>query len=237
MANWRKPEERASETVTFRLRPDERRMLDHVAAACDFGISDLLRSLIAARARELGLEEPPEPAPRRRPGRPPKRRERDDAVAAQEEAIVASSPGPEEPIASPQPAPRAAGTREERVEELIGSFVEHFGDRGEGTRRELSETVDFLTAPRTGGPILARDEALSGIDSRRLAAVRERIAAADLRLSRKNLTLTYLRMMLQFALKREGSRPAVNPVLDLEPFTARELGSWPAPPAPDGEDP
>lgn len=219
MANYRKPSDKASETVTFRLRPDERRLFEHLAEISGTGLSGLLRSLIIRRAGELGIDQAPEPRPRRGPGRP--RKPREPAAAVLEEVV------------SQPPAPALAPT----FSDIIDGFLEHFGDRGEGTRRELAETVDFLTAARDGGPILPREAAVAKIDSGGLAAARERIAALDLRMPRKNLYLTYLRMMLHFAVKQPGPRPAVNPVLDLEPFTLRELGSRPAPPATEGEEP
>ncbi len=232
MANYRKPSERASETVTFRLRPDERRLFEHVAEASGTGLSELLRSMIRRRAEELGIERAPEPRPRRGPGRPRKIREPADGAPGR----TPDPPAPEEAV-SAAPAPRPAPPRGPSFSHIIDSFLEHFGDRGEGTRRELAETVDFLTAPREGGPILPRETPVEGIDSRCLSAARDRLSGLEIRISRKNLYLTYLRMMMQFAMKRDGPRPAVNPVLDLAPFTARELGSWPAPPGPDGDVP
>jgi len=231
MANWRKPSDRASETVTFRLRPDERHLLEHLAEIGGTGISDLLRFLIRSRAEELGIEGAPEPRPRRRPGRPPRARPRGEADLAGSPAGPASSPEPGPPAEPGSEASRPAPERRGAVSfaDLVNQFIEHFGDRGEGTRRELAETVDFLTAPREGGPILPRETPLDELDSHCLAAARRRIADLDLRFSRKNLYLTYLRMMMHFAVKGEGPAPAVNPVLDLEPFTMRELGSWPTP--------
>ncbi|HUT76321.1 MAG TPA: hypothetical protein VM285_01455 [Polyangia bacterium] len=234
MANFRKPSDKASETVTFRLRPAERRLFEHLAEVGGIGLSELLRSLILRRAGELGINQAPAPLPRRGPGRP--RKLRTPAAAAPAPEVDSPGATPME-VSIPVAPPRAAPSLGASFSDIIDRFLEHFGDRGEGTRRELAETVDFLTAARDGGPILPRETAVEEIDSACMEAARERIAALDIRMSRKNLYLTYLRMMMHFAVKRPGPRPAVNPVLDLEPLTMRELGSWPAPSCPAGEVP
>ncbi len=71
------------------------------------------------------------------------------------------------------------------------------------------------------------DMRLSDLTSQRLGEIRDAVQRADLRLAKKNLHLTYLRMMLHFAVKQPDVALAVNPAADLEPLTIVESrDSW-----------
>ena len=208
---------RASETITIRLTRGQKRLLERIASATGTTATDVLRRHIRVRSRELGLCEAEnvvttveEPA-------------RDGAGAP------AGAPEPLGVIATPSTAPPPA-TFGDLSERYRAAFV----DRGEGTRRELEETIAFLeeSVDPSGNPVLSRDLPLAELTPARLTASREAVGASGLRLSRKNLYLTYLRMMLNFALKRKELPADVNPGDELRAFSAVEAGeSWVPPPS------
>jgi hypothetical protein len=226
MAHFKRPEDKASESVTFRLTVDERSLLDHLAGIEGVTLTDLFRELIMARASEIGIHEAPPPQPRRRPGRPRKR-----AVAR---AAIAPSPRRVESAQSTEreQARRAAVT----FGELIRRFEVHFSDRGESTRAELAATIAMVTDEGSGEPLLASWTPLIEIDSEQLELIRDHLKDLELRVAQKNLHLTYLRMMFAFAVKEPDMEVRVRPDQDLAPLTARETGAtWSVPPAPPEE--
>ncbi|MFO8072081.1 MAG: hypothetical protein R6V85_09425 [Polyangia bacterium] len=189
-------------------------MLDQLAERDGVGITALFRAMLRERAAGLGIEEPPPDGPRRRrPGRPPNKR----TGKARPAAVQPRLSGPSV----------TGGSSSGTVGEMIARFRESFGDRGEGTRRDLERTVEVLTEPREGGPLLPDELPLASLDQDAVSKLRDRIGRMDLRLARKNLYLTYLRMMLHFAVKEPDLPLESSPALDLERFTIQELGGWP----------
>jgi hypothetical protein len=227
MAHYKPPAEKASETVTFRLTVDERALLDHLAAVEGVTLTDLFRDLLSARAAELGVDEAPPPAPRRRPGRPPKHR-------------IPSPVGPRTgaPVSSPEPGPERVRPRADLTfGDLIRRFDSHFADRGESTRAGLAGTIAWVTDDSTGEPLLDRWIPLREIGSGHLERIRDRLKELELRVAQKNLYLTYLRMLFVFAVKEPDMEVDVAPEQGLAPLTAREAGAtWSVPPpAPEEE--
>ncbi|MBW2277622.1 MAG: hypothetical protein JRF63_09040 [Deltaproteobacteria bacterium] len=223
MVHFKRPGEKACESVTFRLTIDERSLLDHVAGIEGRTLTDLFRELLSTRAAELGIHDAPPPLPRRGPGRPRK-------------------PSAVLPAQSPRPAPiaRDAGSDQLRARrsavtfaELIRRFEIHFADRSESTRAELAETIALVTDESAGEPLLARWMPLLEIGSDRLERIRDHLKDLELRVAQKNLHLTYLRMLFAFAVKEPDMDVDVVPEQDLAPLTARETGAtWSVPPAP-----
>jgi hypothetical protein len=228
MANHKRPGEKASETVTFRLTVDERALLDHLAQADGVTLTDLFRSLIAARAAEAGIEEPPPPMPRRRPGRPRKR--------------VATAPGLDAP-AKPSLETPVSPVSQERPPavpsfgDLLRRFESGFADRSESTRAEFNATIAWLTDAADGEPLVARSTPLTAIGSARLLRIRDRLKDLELRVAQKNLHLTYLRMLFAFAVKEPDMPLDFDPDAELAPLTAKEIGAtWSVPPPAPEED-
>ena len=239
---------RAGESVTFRLTRREKALLDHLAELEGKTRTDLFRELIELRAREHGVQDAPEKPKRRGPGRPKTTVktavatmpvEKQEAATVERpisvettapirvEAAAPPSPPPP-PKVEPPPRPVAATSRKASaptVGELADRFRDHFRDRAEGTRRELEQTLRFLLHEPG---ILDASARVDSLDGAALRDLRRVIKGMDLRFSKKNLHLTYLRMMLSFAVK---SMPVVldaNPVEDLAAFTAKELAdAWP----------
>ena len=195
--------ERASETITLRLTKEQRRTLLLVAAAEGVTATEVVRRQLQRRAIELGL-----------------------APAEGEAALPSLPPPPERASRAPAPIPGSFGG-------LAARFQATFAERGEGTRRELEATLRFLTEPASGAPapLLPADLPLAELTPPRLAALRAALLSSPLRLSRKNLHLTYLRMLLNFAVKRREVAADLNPGAALRPLTALEAGeSWAPPP-------
>jgi hypothetical protein len=205
--------ERASETVTIRLTREQKRLLERIAAATGSTATDVVRRHIFATASALGL-------------------------AAAETATAATDRAP---VRAARGAAARASVIAAPAEAQPGSFGDlavraraSFAERGEGARRELDETIVILSelADANGDPLLPTDLPLAALTAERLLALRMALRTSGLRLSRKNLCLTYFRMMLNPAL-RQGELPAeANPGEALRPFTAIEFGeSWAPPPA------
>jgi len=190
-------------------------MLDHLAALSAVGLTDLFRSLLSQRASEMGVAEAPPAATRRRPGRPPGRKH------------GAATPA----IPAPEPArAEADAAAPERFDQLAARFRSHSSGRAEGTRRDIDETIRFLTEKGEEGAIIPASTPLSGIDMSTLARARDRIRRADVRFPRKNLYLTYLRMLFQWAARQPEIDLDLPPEDLLRPLTAREVAdAWPAP--------
>jgi hypothetical protein len=267
MPIYKKPEERAGETVTIRLTLNERRMLDHLSAVDEMTLTDFIRSLIAKRATELNITEPPPPKVRRRPGRPKKKRPEsipsipltkystsdDDDFPLQQDvpveqpstaASVAStasltsylpllpnlSPVSKVPEAAPHLSVFASAysvipeTQSPSVfGDLVVRFRNSFVHRADGTKRELEDAIAFLCRETLGGrPIIPLDLPLSELTSERLNDVRLSIRDTDARLAKKNLYLTYLRMMLHFAVKEPDIDLRINPSRELPPLSIAE---------------
>ncbi len=218
MAHYKHPEDRASETVTFRLTLDERRLLDHLAKREKRSRTDLVRHLLVARAEQLGIDKLPVEPKIRRPGRPKKRRLEIGASATEPATSIVQSTV--DPV-----APRVEGPS---FGDLVERFRSHFADRAEGTRKELEETIRFLSAGEEDTPLLPLDLHLSDLTSQKLRDVRGAMTRMNLRVAKMNLHLTYLRMMLHYAVKQPDIGLNVNPGLDLKPFTVSEVpNSWP----------
>ncbi len=88
----------------------------------------------------------------------------------------------------------------------------------------MESTLGFLTSGAgASGPLLALDLPLAEVTSAKLSGVRKQMAALDLRLAKKNLHLTYLRMMMHFAVKDEAIELPISPALDLKAFSLSEV--------------
>ncbi|MCP4604327.1 MAG: hypothetical protein GY847_28035 [Proteobacteria bacterium] len=218
MAHYRNPEHKASETVTFRLTVKERRLLDHIAEVEQKSLTDLIRSLLIRQAKQMGVEidEVPVKPRRKRPGRPKTKRER------------VSIPAPYLPEDRRTPDQAEIHRIEMTFGDLVEQFREHFSGRAEGTRKELEETLLFFSDRSGDGvPLLPLDMPLSELTSLKLKEVRDAMITLDIRVAKKNLHLTYLRMMLHWAVKQTSIELNMNPALDLKPFTISELPqSW-----------
>lgn len=237
MPRYVEPEHKASCTVTFRLTTKDRRLMEYLAEVLGVSQTELLRQFLAAKAELLGIEDAPtKPRPRR--GRP-RLEPATSRPAPRPAPAEAAAPAP---LASaPRSAPRIAEMADIPivVEEepatrpgpatlstLATAFREHFSGRADGTRRELEDCLFFLTAQsHSGGPLLSGGLALDELTPEILAHLRERIRAMNERVARKNLHLTYLRMMLQFAARDErfSLRPSLGD--SIPPFTAVEVAT------------
>ncbi len=269
MPIYKKPEDKAAETVTFRLTLDERRMLDHLSTVEQMTLTDLIRSLIAKRAEDLNITEVPPPKPRRRPGRPKSKKNTEEVdVREPKEAFrtasvfVTSKADPARlenyPIVdwSARTEPSESSYRSEAAEEeedvvvqpvetekiphtssplfaedekppvfgdLAFRFLKSFTHRAEGTKRELEETLKFLCLDgRDGRPIIPQDTPISALTGEYLAEIRLSIRDSEIRLAKKNLYLTYLRMMLHFGTKEPGFDLRINPSRELPPLSIVE---------------
>lgn len=244
MANYRPPEVKATETVTFRLTLKERRLLGYLARIEGKTLTDLVRDLIAKRAAELEIHDVPKPPPKRRPGRPKKPRKvanDDPAPEALEEAPSVESgveqPGntapmdglvdfdedPQIPVTLVPPEPP-----EMTIGDIIARFRNSFSHRAEGTKKEFEDAIAFFCHPGKGFPLLDIDTPVSALSSQLLSRVREGMKPLNLRVAKKNLHLTYLRMVLHWAVKEPGITLQANPALALSSFTISEIPeSWP----------
>ena len=108
------------------------------------------------------------------------------------------------------------------VQEVIERFKETFVYRADGTKRELNDAMEFFFSSKNGPPIISPMLSAESLTSERLQGVRRAVKDSELRLAKKNLHLTYLRMMLHFAVKEPDIRLRVNPSRDLEPLTITE---------------
>jgi len=142
------------------------------------------------------------------------------------------------PVAPPSVAPSAPSWSPPPEEtlpvttfgELTIAFRKHFSGRAEGTRAEFEETIIFLQRYFAPDQLLADETPLRDIDLLRLSLVRDRIKVTDIRFPRKNLYLTYIRMMLQYAIKVGCEGLNLTPAQDLPAFTAKEIAdAWPLP--------
>jgi hypothetical protein len=111
--------------------------------------------------------------------------------------------------------------------DLVVQFRASFSTRAEGTKKELEEMIIFLCDESQGAPLIAFEMPLYDLTSAKLKQVRDNMMQMAIRVAKKNLHLTYLRMMLHWAVKQENIDLKLNPALDLKPFTITEVpGSW-----------
>lgn len=216
------PALRASETVTIRLTRQQRALLVRAAAALGMTITDFLKDHICRTANQLGLETDPGEASFSTPAAADRAPGRSSASWSAPPPPDSTAPGP------PGEGPAAFG-------ELARRYRATFAERGEGTRRELDEAVRFLTEPRGGGGALLPPETpLRDLSAELLGRLRDGLRDSPLRLSRKNLILTYLRMMLHSAFKRREIAVDFAPGAELRPIAASEVADpWSAgPPGP-----
>ncbi len=105
--------------------------------------------------------------------------------------------------------------------DLVVRFHKSFAHRAEGTKKELEDTIEFLCF---GGEsaIIPPETPLGTLTAERLQEIRKFIQVAELRFAKKNLHLTYLRMMLHFGVKERDIDYHVNPSGVLEPLTITE---------------
>ena len=218
MSLYRNPGERASEAVTFRLTVNEKRLLDHLAFCAGTTLTDLFRDLLAQRAREIEVNELPAETVRRRPGRPRK------TPIAKKKAVPATPLTPVSVLDEDVNAPMST------FGELVEGFREHFSDRAEGTRKELDETIRYLRDNAALTALLRRNMPLSDLTSDKLASVRDAMKNMEMRFSKRNLRLTYLRMMFQWAIRQPDVTLDIDPKTDLEAFSIKEISNaWPGP--------
>ena len=197
---------------------NEKRLLDHLAFRAETTLTDLFRDLLTQRAREIEVEElPPEPV-RRRPGRPRK-------TPIETKTTVPATPLT--PVSEPE---EDVNTPMSTFGELVEGFRGHFSDRAEGTRKELDEAIRYLRDNTALTALLRRNMPLSDLTSDRLASVRDAMKNMEMRFSKRNLHLTYLRMMLQWAMRQPDVTLDIDPKADLEAFSIKEISNaWPGP--------
>ena len=173
------------------------------------------RALLAERADQLGISAIPEPPPKRKPGRPKK--------------IVVPEPTPA--VAEIVPAELDISQRVyvksnisvDTFGELVVRFQTFFQIRGEKMQHELESTVRFITGVSGNQMYINPGQPLDDIDAPFLADLRERVKDADIRFPQKNLHLTYLRMMFNYAVKEGLIGNDLQPMETLRAFTAKEV--------------
>jgi hypothetical protein len=215
MVNYKDSGERARETATFRFTSYEKQLLAHLADVQGMTQTALIRALLAERADQLGIVSLPEPPPRRKPGRPrkvvPLVEETEPDEITPEDLDISERLYVESNIST--------GT----VGDLIVRFQTFFLIRGEKMQHELEETIRFITGITANEIFLSPGQPLSDIDAAFLTQLRERVKDADIRFPQKNLHLTYLRMMFNFAVKEALVEADIQPMETLRSFTAKEV--------------
>jgi hypothetical protein len=219
MVNYKDSGERAKETATFRFTSYEKRLLAHLADVQGMTQTALIRTLLAERADQVGIVSLPEPSPRRKPGRPKKIL---PPVLETEEENEPDEVLPEDLDISERLYVRS-NISTDTVGELIVRFQTFFQIRGEKMQHELESTIRFITGITANEVYLSPAQPLADIDAPFLARLRERVKDADIRFPRKNLHLTYLRMMFNFAVKEELIGNDLQPMETLRSFTAKEV--------------
>jgi len=203
----------------MRLTKQQKALLERVAAALEMTATDLLRDYIQQTAQHLGIAVEVGA---------------DTSDAGEKILLDSSMPkgggealGREEVSRSLSPSSAQLESAAEQGA-VFGAraarYRSTFADRGEGTRRELEEALRFFTISRKEeGALLPADLPLSALSSQKLASLREQVRVIPLRLSRKNLYLTYLRMLLHFAFKRGEIAVDATPGAELRAITALEV--------------
>ncbi len=220
MPKYKKPSERSSETITFRATQRDKQLLHHVAEMENTSVTGLILSLTHKRAFELGIQEVPAPPPKKRPGRPKKVKD-------------TTKRPPETGIPSIIPNQILSDVEQDTINTfggLVLNFRQYFKGRAEGTRREANETIVFLMDESSGEELINKNLPLSELTGDFFKAIREAIKDMEIRFAKKNLHLTYLRMILHWALKQQNIDLHFNPATVLEPFTAKEMANdWQRP--------
>ncbi len=216
MTHYKNPEHKASETVTFRLTIEERRLLDYLSEIEQKSLTDLIRHLLFQEAVSKGITEVPPPPPKKKRGRPKMKPPKES---------IPQAPVFEAEDFEDNPKPNHG---EMTFFDLVEKFRNHFSGRAEGTKKELKETIQFLVESSKGEPLLSFDMPLAELTSEKLREVRDTMRTMDIRMAKKNLHLTYLRMMLHWAVKQTNIALSINPALDLKSFSISEIPkSWP----------
>ncbi len=197
---------------------NEKRLLDHLAFRAGTTLTDLIRDLLARRAREIEVEELPPETVRRRPGRPRKT------------PIATKTAAPATPLTPLSVVAEDVNTPMSTFGELVEGFRNHFSDRADGTRKELDETIRYLRDNTALTALLRRNMPLVDLTSDKLASVRDAMKNMEMRFSKRNLHLTYLRMMIQWAIRQPDVTLDIDPKTDLEAFSIKEISNaWPGP--------
>jgi hypothetical protein len=111
---------------------------------------------------------------------------------------------------------------------LATAFKNHFASRSEGTKRELKDALDYLIYNNNLNEFVTASMQLNELNEQHLAALRTSLKDAVLKFSKKNLYLTYLRMMLQWGMKK-GYLKEMDLNSCLKGFSAREVAdAWSA---------
>ncbi len=246
MPIYKSPEEKAVETVTIRLTNNERRLLNYLAQLESVTITDFLRMLIVKRADELKVTELPPPTVRRRPGRPKKLKDETakdktapshlrvpipsigispEVLHQEQSSFFHNDESIEQSYKNDLFVDRIVETHAETQKtfrDLAVGFKESFIHRAEGTKRELEEAIQFLCTDHGYGAIISPNLPIHEITSDTLKEVRNNIRDSNVRLAKKNLFLTYLRMMLHFGVKEADFELRINPSKELPPLQISE---------------
>lgn len=204
MANFKEPQHRASETATFRFTREDKLLLSDLSRIEGCSRTELLRRLLRERAMRSDSPAWEGSAP--------------EWSAGSEPSPQMVSPPPEESTAVLPDEPVIIST----FGQLLCEFQAHSGVRGARVQQELDDTVRFVTGADGDGALLSKELSLQSINGTMLQDVREKIRVRKLRFPAKNLHLTYLRMIFNFAVNR-GLLTGVDPAEDLRSLTAREV--------------
>ncbi len=204
MVNFKEPQHRASETATFRFTREDKALLADLSRIEGCSRTELLRRLL--RERAMRSDSPAWD------GRLP------EVPAEFQAPPEILTPPVEEAVAVPDEEPVVIST----FGQLLFEFQAHSGVRGARVQQELDDTVRFVTGADGGEALLSKELSLQSINGTMLQDVREKIRVRQLRFPAKNLHLTYLRMIFNFAVTR-GLLTGVDPAEDLRSLTAREV--------------
>ena len=222
MANYRHPSIKASETVTFRLTVEEKHRLNQLAKLEHKSKTDLIRQLLADEADRKGLASLKVPTVTKSPAVP----------KSPKVSTIPTGPtrptGPTSPTTPTLEESLRSGGELSTFGDLVERFRDSFRDRAEGTRKELDDTLRFLAGVESDYPaLLPLDLSIEELTSLKLQEVRRTILLMNIRVAKKNLHLTYLRMMLHYAVKQSKGL-SINPAMELASFTISELPkAWP----------
>lgn len=239
MPRYVPPEKKASCTVSFRLTVEERRLLEHLSEVLGLSQTDLLRQLLRGRANALGIEEvPARPRPRRGRPRVVTKVMPSSEAGAETPSLVLSGPpvpGEDTPLTAsavveiPIIVEHDTSLSIEKpatLEVLIAAFREHFSSRAEGTRRDMEEALRFFTVSLDESiPLLDPRLPLVRLEPQLFDRLRDRVRGLDETLARKNLYLTYLRMMLQFGVRDPRFALSSELTQSILPLTAIEAAT------------
>ena len=222
MTNHKEYSKRATETATFRFTQDEKKLLAYLAKNEGLTQTGLIRKLVNMYALSNGITDIPEPETQKRPGRPKKIKPQQSPPLSQTETDKIYVPSSSFNIPEPAQNTPDRNTRE-TFKDLIISFLEHTGDRSEKVQSEINNTIDFVTKRQNGTALLPDNTALDDINNGTLDTIREQIKDAPIRFPLKNLHLTYLKMLFNYAVKNRKLSPDITPAGNLRSFTAKEI--------------